>query len=103
MTRVTRYRISYLVLLALLAGGAYFAIHAAGNSRIAFAAAIFLLLYPAPYANLAVLAAASGNAEQAIKLLAQARQLGYTGGALDRATHRVQQLLAALESRGPSV
>ena len=197
MTRVARYRISYFVLLALLAGGTYFAIRAAGNARIALAAAIVLLLipgriqglllrplfrgqrelaqgraagsvhqfeafiallerqawrrwalwlgwtlytpsakamgynnlgvahadlgnassarqawecalaidplYPVPYANLAALAAADGSAEQATSLLVRAEQLGYTGGPLDQATHRVQQLLAAVESRGPSV
>lgn len=197
MTRVTRYRLSYLVLIALLAGGAYFAIRSIGNDRVAVAVAVVLLLipgrlqglllrplfrgqrhlaqgkavdavqefatlldllehqpwrswalwldwslytpsakamglnnlgvahadlgneasardawegamaidplYPVPYANLAALDAAGGNAEQATALLAQAKQLGYTGGALDQATHRVQQLLAAVESRGPSV
>lgn len=60
-------------------------------------------LYPVPYANLAALAAADGNTEQATNLLAQAKQLGYTGGPLDQATYRVQQLLTAIESRGPSV
>src|SRR3546814_2031952 len=60
-------------------------------------------LYPVPYANLAALAAADGNVDQAASLLLRARQLGYTGGSLDRATHRVQQLLAAIESKGPSV
>lgn len=197
MTRVARYRICYVVLLALLAGGTYFVIRATGNDRVAFAVAIVLLLipgrvqglffrplfrgqrdlaqgkagdaarqfetfiallnrqpwrrwalwlgwslyttsakamgfnnlgvahadlgndssarqawehalaidplYPVPYANLAALAAADANVEQATKLLSQAEQLGYTGGPLDRATHRVQQLLAAVESRGPSV
>ena len=197
MTRVARYRIGYLVLLALLAGGAYLSLRAAGNDRIAVAAAIVLLLipgriqglllrplfrgqrelaqgkpgdavrqfevfiallerqtwrswalwlgwsrytpsakamgynnlgvahadlgnassarqaweralaidplYPVPHANLAALAAAEGNVEQATSLLVRAGQLGYTGGALDQATHRVQQLLAAVESRGPSV
>jgi tetratricopeptide (TPR) repeat protein len=197
MTRVARYRTSYFVLLAALAGGTYFVIRATGNSRVAFAAAAVLLLipgrlqglffrplfrgqrdltqgkasdaarefenflkllerqpwrqwalwlgwslytpsakamgfnnlgvaqadlgneasarhawesalaidplYPAPYANLAALAAAGGNTGQATSLLSQAKQLGYTGGALDQATHRVQQLLATVESRGPSV
>jgi len=197
MTRVVRYRISYLVLLTLLAGGTYFAIRAAGSARIAFAAAIVLVLIPGrvqglffrplfrgqrdlaqgkagdaarqfetfiallerqpwrswalwlgwslytpsakaigfnnlgvahadlgnesaareaweralaidpiysvPYANLAALAAASKNVEQATIFLAQAKELGYTGGAFDQATRRVQQLLAAVESRGPSV
>jgi tetratricopeptide (TPR) repeat protein len=60
-------------------------------------------LYPVPIANLAVLAAAQGDAARAGEWLAQARQLGYSGGALDRATHRVQQLLAAAESRGPAL
>lgn len=46
MTRVARYQISYLVLLALLAGATYFAIRATGNDRIAFAVAIVLLLTP---------------------------------------------------------
>ena len=197
MTRVARYRIGYFVLLTLLAGGAYFALRATGNNRVAFAVAVVLLLipgrlqglllrplfrgqrdlaqgkagdatrqfenfmallerqpwrrwvlwlgwslytpsakamglnnlgvaqadlgdqssarqawegalaidplYPVPYANLAALAAAGGNVEQATSLLSQASKLGYTGGALDQATHRVQQLLAAVESRGPSV
>jgi len=197
MTRVARYRIGYLVLLAFLAGGTYFAVRAAGNDGVALAAAIVLLLipgriqglllrplfrgqrdlaqgraadamrqfeafiallerqawrrwalwlgwslytpsakamgynnlgvahadlgnessarqawecalaidplYPVPYANLAALAAADGSIEQATSLLVRAGQLGYTGGPLDQATHRVQQLLAAVESRGPSV
>lgn len=197
MTRVARYRISYFVLLALLAGGTYFAIRAAANDGIALAAAIILLLipgriqgllfrplfrgqrdlaqgraadavrqfeafialmerqawrkwalwlgwslytpsakamgynnlgvahadlgnessarqawecalaidplYPVPYANLAALAAADGSVERATSLLVHAEQLGYTGGPLDQAAHRVQQLLAAVESRGPSV
>src|SRR3546814_18015500 len=51
-------------------------------------------LYPVPYANLAALAAADGNVDQATSLLLRARQLGYTGGSLVRATHRVQQLSA---------
>src|SRR3546814_10530113 len=55
-------------------------------------------LYPVPYANLAALAAADGNVDQATSLLLRARQLGYTGGSLVRATHRVQPLLAAIES-----
>lgn len=60
-------------------------------------------LYPVPYANLAALAAARGASDEAQSLLGQARVLGYSGGALDQATHRVQQLLAAVESRGPAV
>ncbi len=197
MTRVTRYRVSYLVLLALLAGGAYLAIRSSGNSQTAIGVALLLLLtpgrlqglilrplfrgqrylargkagdatqefeellelldrqpwrkwalwlgwslytpsakamalnnlgvahadlgnlesargawenalaidplYPLPYSNLAALAAEGGNGEQAISLLARAEQLGYTGRLLDQATHRVQQLLAVVESRGPSV
>jgi tetratricopeptide (TPR) repeat protein len=197
MTRVTLYKLSYLVLLVLLASGTFFAIRSSSNPRIALAVAALLLLipgrlqglllrplfrgqrylaqgragdavqefekllklldrqpwrqwalwlgwslytpslkamglnnlgaahsdlgnaasardaweraltidplYPIPYTNLAALAAASGNLEQAEGLLAQAKQLGYTGGALDQATRRVQQLFAAFESRGPSV
>ena len=197
MTRVARYRISYLAVLALVTCGTYFAIRSTGNDRIAFAVAIVLLLipgrlqglllrplfrgqrqlaqgrpksavrefeaylamlerqpwrkwalwlgwslytpsaramglnnlgvaradlgdevaarqawesasvidplYPGPRANLAALAAASGDAKSATELLLQAKHLGYTGGSLDQATHRVQQLLAAVESRGPSL
>ncbi len=197
MTRVTRYRIGYLAVLALVAGGAYFAIRSTGSDRLTLAVAVVLLLipgrlqgfllrplfrgqrqlaqgspesaardfeaflsmlerqpwrkwalwlgwslytpsaramglnnlgvahanlgdeaaarqawetastidpiYPVPRANLAALAAASGDAQRATELLLQARQLGYTGESLDQATHRVQQLLAAVESRGPSL
>src|SRR3546814_11864331 len=46
MTRVTRYRINYFVLLALVAGSAYLAIRATGNDRIGLAVAIVLLLIP---------------------------------------------------------
>lgn len=60
-------------------------------------------LYPVPYANLAALAASRGDAGTAQSLLAQAKTLGYSGGALDQVTHRVQQLLLALESRGPAL
>jgi hypothetical protein len=189
MTRVTRYRIAYLGLLALLSCAAFFAIRAAGGGPVAVGIAIIVLLlpgrvqavllrplfrgqrdlargnaeraarefeafiamlerqpwraralwlgwslynpsakamgfnnlgvahermgnaaaaqeawrralaldplYPVPCANLAALAAADCNAEQAHRWLTQAKQLGYTRGALDQAIHRVQQLLAA--------
>jgi len=60
-------------------------------------------LYSIPHANLAATAAGRGEADLAKNLLSTAATLGYTGGALDRATHRVQQLLAQVESHGPSV
>lgn len=60
-------------------------------------------LYPVPYANLAAESAARGASDEAHSLLCQARKLGYSGGPLDQATHRVQQLLAAVESRGPAL
>lgn len=197
MTRVTRYRLLYVLLLVVLAGGAYLVLRAFGYNRAALAVVVVLLLipgrlqglflrpmfrgrhhlaqgragdaarefesmlallerqpwrqwalwlgwsaytpsakamalnnlgvarsdlgdrgraradweralsldplYPVPYANLAAAAAADGDAERAAMLLAQAEQLGYTGGGLDQATHRVQELLATVESRGPSV
>ncbi|MEA9579500.1 tetratricopeptide repeat protein [Xanthomonas nasturtii] len=59
--------------------------------------------YPVPYANLAALAASRGAPDPTQAMLEQAKALGYSGGALDQATHRVQQLLAAIESRGPAV
>ncbi|MBB5882069.1 tetratricopeptide (TPR) repeat protein [Xanthomonas arboricola] len=59
-------------------------------------------LYPIPYANLAAAAAARGASDEAHSLLGQAQELGYSGGPLDQATHRVMQLLAAVESRGPA-
>lgn len=196
MTRVTRYRIGYLLLLAALAAVAYVGLRASGNSRGAGVVAVVVLLipgrvqglllrplfrgrralaggdagsalrqfedflarlerqpwrgwalwlgwsaytpnakamtlnnlgaahaalgetasaaqrwqdalaldplYPVPCANLAALAAAAGDAQRAARWLARARELGYSGCALDQATHRVQQLLAAVESRGPA-
>lgn len=76
----------------------------AARAREAWDAALVIdPLYPLPYANLATLVAADGDAERAAALLARAAQLGYSGGALDRATQRVQTLLAAFESRGPTV
>ena len=60
-------------------------------------------LYAIPHANLAATAASRGEADLAAKLLAEAARLGYSGGALDRATQRVQQLLARVESHGPSM
>ncbi|MBB4727917.1 tetratricopeptide (TPR) repeat protein [Xanthomonas arboricola] len=60
-------------------------------------------LYPVPYANLATAAAARGASDEGHSLLCQARKLGYGGGPLDQATHRMQQLLAAVESRGPAL
>ncbi|SOU01400.1 hypothetical protein LMG19144_00137 [Xanthomonas arboricola pv. fragariae] len=60
-------------------------------------------LYPVPYANLAAAAAARGASDEVHSLLCQARKLGYSGGPLDQATRRVQQLLAAVESRGPAL
>ncbi len=60
-------------------------------------------LYPVPYANLAAAAAARGASDEVHSLLCQARKLGYGGGPLDQATHRMQQLLAAVESRGPAL
>ncbi|UNK50638.1 tetratricopeptide repeat protein [Lysobacter sp. S4-A87] len=60
-------------------------------------------LYSIPHANLAAAVASRGQADIAADFLAAAAGLGYTGGALDRATCRVQQLLAKVESRGPSV
>ncbi|MBB3797163.1 MULTISPECIES: tetratricopeptide repeat protein [Xanthomonas] len=60
-------------------------------------------LYPVPYANLAAAAAARGASDEVHSLLCQARKLGYGGGPLDQATHRMQQLLAAVESRGTAL
>ncbi|MBB3777511.1 MULTISPECIES: tetratricopeptide repeat protein [Xanthomonas] len=60
-------------------------------------------LYPVPYANLAAAAAARGASDEVHSLLCQARKLGYSGGPLDQATHRMQQLLAAVESRGTAL
>ncbi|MBB4656504.1 tetratricopeptide (TPR) repeat protein [Xanthomonas sp. F14] len=60
-------------------------------------------LYPVPYANLAAAAAARGASDEVHSLLCQARKLGYSGGPLDQATHRMQRLLAAVESRGPAL
>ncbi|MBB3761803.1 hypothetical protein [Xanthomonas arboricola] len=60
-------------------------------------------LYPVPYANLAAAAAARGASDEVHSLLCQARKLGYGGCPLDQATHRMQQLLAAVESRGPAL
>ena len=60
-------------------------------------------LYPVPYANLAAAAAARGASDEMHSLLCQARKLGYSGGPLDQATHRMQQLLAAVESSGPAL
>ncbi|NIK08940.1 tetratricopeptide (TPR) repeat protein [Xanthomonas arboricola] len=60
-------------------------------------------LYPVPYANLAAAAAARGTSDEVHSLLCQARKLGYSGGPLDQATHRMQQLLAAVESRGTAL
>lgn len=60
-------------------------------------------LYPVPYANLAAAAAARGASDEVHSLLCQARKLGYSGGPLDQATDRMQQLLAAVESRGTAL
>ncbi|WP_115561022.1 tetratricopeptide repeat protein [Xanthomonas arboricola] len=75
-----------------------------GNAQAAWEKALALdPRYPFPYANLAALAASRGASDPTQAMLEQAKALGYSGGALDQATHRVQQLLAAIESRGPAV
>lgn len=46
MTRFAHYRIAYLAVLALVVAGVYAALRAAGNDRLASAAAIVLLIVP---------------------------------------------------------
>jgi tetratricopeptide (TPR) repeat protein len=85
-------------------GAAYAAIGEIGDAEVAWRHALAVdPLYAIPHANLAAAAASRGEADVAADLLATAARLGYSGGALDRATQRVQQLLARVESHGPSM
>lgn len=85
-------------------GVAYAALGELEQAQAAWKHALALdRLYPVPYANLAAAAAARGASDEVHSLLCQARKLGYSGGPLDQATHRMQQLLAAVESRGTAL
>ncbi len=60
-------------------------------------------LFPVPYANLSAVAASRGQRSLAESLLGESARLGYSGGVLDKATVRAQELLARAESVGPSL
>lgn len=82
-------------------GAAHLALGAAEPAARAWREALAIdHLYPLPYANLALVAAADGDSVTAEGLLALARSLGYSGGTLDKTTRQMQTLLAALEGRG---
>lgn len=85
-------------------GSAHLALGAADHAVSAWRKAIELdPLYPIPFANLALVAAAGGESAVAETLLGAAKNLGYSGGALDQTLRKVQSLLASVESRGLSV
>jgi tetratricopeptide (TPR) repeat protein len=58
--------------------------------------------YPVPYFNLGQLEAQRGNAGAAVAEATRARELGLTGGPIDRLIQRSQALLAAVEGVGTS-
>jgi hypothetical protein len=54
------------------------------------------------YYNLALIAAARDEDEEAERLLGEAQRLGYTGGNVDQLIGRAGNALARLEGRGPT-
>lgn len=84
-------------------GSAHFALGENDSADIAWRAALARdPLYPIPYSNLALLAAARGDSTAAEELLASAKALGYSRGSLDRVVQQVQSLLAKSEAHGAS-
>ena len=54
--------------------------------------------YPIPYYNLAVIASVCGDQERSDRMMSTAQQLGYSGGALDKAIARVGAVCARVQS-----